>query len=154
VKRIGGGQLQVSDNLVWAESLDSNFQRVLGQDLATQLNTQRIVLFPWYGRPQLDYRVEVEVSRFDVDTSGNSRLDARWIIKDGKTGHELVARESNLSSPVSSSDIAGNETLSSDLNSLSASIAQSISSLRTGNRAAAEVSNFSAPTLRKTEPAA
>jgi uncharacterized protein len=141
VKRLGGGQLQVSDNLVWAESLDSNFQRVLGQDLARQLNTQRVVLFPWYGRPQLDYQVAVEVNRFDIDDSGNSRLEARWIIKDGKTGRQLLARESNISSSVPPSDIAGSETLSTDLNSLSTSIAESMSALAR-NLAAGEASNF------------
>jgi uncharacterized protein len=67
VTRISNDRLRLSENMRWAESLDSNFQSVLSQDLATQLNTQRIVLFPWYGRPQMDYQVEVQVHRFDTD---------------------------------------------------------------------------------------
>src|SRR5205823_14195129 len=100
VSREGGGQLSLSDNKRWAEPLDADFQRVLSQDLGLQLHTQRIVLFPWYGRPGIDYQVEVQVHRFDTDADNRSHLDARWIIKDGKTGRELMGRESNISSTV------------------------------------------------------
>ena len=126
VKQIGAGQLQLSDNERWAESLDANFQRVLSQDLATDLGTQRVVLFPWYGRPDIDYQVEIQVHRFDVNSENQSHLDARWIIKDGRIGRELMARESNISSTVAPLDSAGSEALSNDLNTLSASIAHSL----------------------------
>jgi uncharacterized lipoprotein YmbA len=126
VTRISDDRLQLSENKRWAESLDANFQRVLSQDLATQLSTQRIVLFPWYGRPELDYQVEVQVHRFDTDAASRSELNARWIIEDGKSGRELFATESNISSAVAPTDIAGSEALSNDVNTLSAQIARSV----------------------------
>ena len=137
VTQVGAGQLQLSNTQRWAESLDSNFQRVLSQDLAMDLGTQRVVLFPWYGRPDIDYQVEIQVHRFDTDSEHRSHLDARWIIKDGKMGRELMARESNISSTVPASDSAGSEALSNDLNNLSASIAQSLLDIsgRTGTAA-------------------
>ena len=147
VTRISGDQLHLSQNKLWAESLDSNFQRVLGQDLGMQLGTQRIVLFPWYGRPQLDYQVEVQVQRFDTDDTNRSQLNARWIIKDGKTGRELLANESNISGTVSSADVAGSEALSSDVNTLSSRIAQSLLGLIEGNGTAAELHNLSVAKL-------
>jgi uncharacterized protein len=147
VTRTSGDQIQLSQNKLWAESLDSNFQRVLGQDLARQLGTQRIVLFPWYGRPQLDYQVEVQVQRFDTDDTNRSQLNARWIIKDGKTGRELLANESNISGTVSATDAAGSEALSSDVNILSARIAQSLLGLTEGTGTAAELYNSSAAEL-------
>jgi frataxin-like iron-binding protein CyaY len=58
--RLSGDQISLSDNKRWADSLDANFQSVLSQDLGIQLGTQRIVLFPWYGRPDIDYEVEVQ----------------------------------------------------------------------------------------------
>jgi uncharacterized protein len=142
VSRVEGGQLQLSDNKRWAESLDSNFQRVLSQDLAMRLGTQRIVLFPWYGRQQLDYRVEVQVQQFDTDVANRSHLEARWIIKDGRTDHELLARESNISSTVQASDVAGSQALSNDLNSLSASIAESLIALSEGSGMAVDLHNW------------
>ena len=147
VTRISGEQVHLSGNKFWAESLDSNFQRVLGQDLGMQLGTQRIVLFPWYGRPQIDYQVEVQVHRFDTDDNNRSQLNARWIIQDGKTGRELLANESNISGTVSASDAAGPEALSSDVNILSARIAQSLLGLSEGAGTAAELRNLSVAKL-------
>jgi uncharacterized protein len=147
VTRSSGDQLHLSQNKLWAESLDSNFQRVLSQDLGNQLGTQRIVLFPWYGRPQIDYQVEVQVHRFDTDDTNRSQLNARWIIKDGKTGRELLADESNISSTVSAADTAGSEALSSDISTLSAHIARSLLGLAEGNGTAAELHDLSAAKL-------
>jgi uncharacterized lipoprotein YmbA len=138
VTQVGGGQLELSDNKRWAESLDSNFQSVLSQNLGRQLNTQRIVVFPWYGRPDIDYQVEIQVHRFETDASRRSHLDARWIIKDGRSGRELLAKESDISSTVPASDTAGSETLSRDLANLSASIAQSLIALDEGTATAAQ----------------
>jgi uncharacterized lipoprotein YmbA len=144
VTRTSGNQLHLFQNKLWAESLDSNFQRVLGQDLGMQLGTQRIVLFPWYGRPQIDYQVEVQVQQFDTDDTNRSQLNATWIIKDGRTGRELLANESNISGTVPATDAAGSEALSSDVNMLSARIAQSLLGLTEGIGTAAELHNSSA----------
>jgi uncharacterized protein len=149
VTRVSGDQLQLSQSKRWAESLDSNFQRVLSQDLATRLATERILLFPWYGRPSIDYQVEIQVHRFDTDATNGSQLDARWIIKDGRSGRELLAKESKVSSPVTATDVAGSEALSSDLNTLSANIAQSLVGLTEHNGMAAEVNIPSAAKLTK-----
>jgi uncharacterized protein len=147
VSRLSGGQLSLSDNKRWAESLDANFQRVLSQDLGMQLGTQRIVLFPWYGRPDIDYQVEVQVHRFDTGADNQSHLDARWIIKNAKTGRELMAKESNISSAVPATDTAGSETLSGDVNTLSQNIAQSLVRLSEGAGTAIELHNLSAAKL-------
>jgi uncharacterized lipoprotein YmbA len=147
VTRMDSDQLELSQSKYWAESLDSNFQRVLSQDLGQQLGTQRIVLFPWYGRPQIDYQVEVQVHRFDTDANNRAELDARWIIKDGRTGRELKATESHISSIVPAADIAGSETLSNDVNLLSTRIAQSLLGLSEGMGTAAELHSSSAARL-------
>jgi uncharacterized protein len=147
VTRISDDRLQLSENKRWAESLDANFQRVLSQDLAMQLSTDNIVLFPWYGQPQMDYQVEVQVHRFDTDAANRSELKARWIIKDGKSEQELFATESNISSAVSPTDIAGSEALSNDVNTLSAQIAQSIKRLTEAPGTAAKLRHAPMATL-------
>jgi uncharacterized protein len=149
VTRKGGGELELSENKRWGEPLDANFQSVLSQDLGAQLGTQRIILFPWYGRPQLDYRVEVQVHRFDTDADNRSRLDARWIIKNGKTGQELFANESNISSTVATNDEAGSEALSQDVNTLSVALAQEIVSLSEGSGTTAELPKSSGARLSR-----
>jgi uncharacterized protein len=147
VRRVAGDQLVLSENKYWAESLDSNFQRVLSQDLGRQLGTQNIVLFPWYGRPQIDYQVEVQVHRFDTDEDNRAVLEARWIIQDGRTGRELAANDSTISSMVPAEDPTGSETLSSEVNDLSAKIAQSLLGLSEGAGTAAGSRNSSTAKL-------
>jgi hypothetical protein len=145
--RLSGDQISLSDNKRWADSLDANFQSVLSQDLGIQLGTQRIVLFPWYGRPDIDYEVEVQVQRFDTGADNRSHLHARWIIKDGRTGRELMAKESNISSSLAAINAAGSEALSDDVKTLSATISRSLVGLSEGAETPVQMSNPAAAEL-------
>jgi hypothetical protein len=49
--------------------------------------------------------------RFDTSKLTRPHLRARWIIKDGKTRRELIAKESNISSSVAATDGAGSSAL-------------------------------------------
>jgi len=129
VTRVGSDQLQLSDEERWAEPLDSNFQRVLGQDLSQMLGTQRIVMFPWYGRTRIDYQVEVQVHRFDAGADGQSQLTARWIVLDGKSGAELAAEETTTNASVTGGNAGVPAALSRDLSAFSRQIAERIAEL-------------------------
>ncbi|HKV55397.1 MAG TPA: PqiC family protein [Candidatus Binataceae bacterium] len=126
VSRTGADQLVLSAQDRWAEPLDSNFESVLAQDLSRKLQTQQIVLFPWYGNPQLDYRVEVEVHRFDSGPDGQAHLTADWTIKDGHTGATMFASRTVASSPIGGGDAGVPAALSLDLDTLSDQIAGQI----------------------------
>jgi hypothetical protein len=49
-----------------------------------------------------------------------------WIIKDGRTGWDLMAKESNISSSLAAINAAGSEALSDDVKTLSATIYRSL----------------------------
>lgn len=132
VTRTGADQLELSEDKRWAEPLDSNFQSVLGQDLSQMLVTQRIVMFPWYSKTHIDYQVEVQVSRFDAGSDSQSRLTARWSIKNGANGNILFATETTTTSAVASDDPAGSAALSRDVAELSREIADRIRELNSG----------------------
>lgn len=96
--RTEGNRIVYSDRNRWAEPLATNFQRVLADDLALSLDTERIALFPWYQTEAPDRRISVEVQRFEVDPEGKLRLQARWTLRDGerkrlKAGEFDQARE-------------------------------------------------------------
>lgn len=129
VTRVGPNQLKLSEVNRWAEPLDSNFERVLEEDLGKQLGTRRIVKFPWYRGTHVDYEVQVEVHRFDTTFNGQSQLDARWIITDGNGGGELFAADTTLTSSFTGDDAAGSSALSRDINDLSIQIADRIALL-------------------------
>lgn len=96
VTRVGPNRLELSDQNRWAEPLDSNFKRVMAQDLTRSLGTHSITFYPWFGTTRVDYQVRIDVYRFETDPSANAQLVAHWQVLDG-SGKLLYAGDSNLS---------------------------------------------------------
>jgi uncharacterized lipoprotein YmbA len=132
VTRVGPDQLKLSEDRRWAEPLGENFQNVLAQDLSQMLATQQVEIFPWFSTTHIDYQVVIQVSEFDVTADGQSRLNARWSIKDGANGNVLFATQTISSSPVSADDPAGTAALSRDVADLGRQIADRIRGLNAG----------------------
>jgi uncharacterized protein len=97
--RVSDTRIEYSERDFWAEPLDRNLVRVLSQDIAMQLGTEKVVTFPWIAGLRLTYTVPVEVLRFESDASGTASLEARWSVKDGKRGDVLATMESHFSEP-------------------------------------------------------
>jgi len=129
VTRTSPNELDLSPEKRWGEPLDKNFTRVLSENLSQLLNTQQLENYPWPRRTEVDYQVAVDVLRFETSADGQSRLIARWVIKDGRTGKDLSAAETNASAPVGSGETAASAALSNDLASLSRDIAARITEL-------------------------
>jgi uncharacterized lipoprotein YmbA len=84
--RVGANRVEYSDLDYWAEPLDQSIPRVLARDLSRSLNTDRVLLFPWNRRTHVDYQLEIDVQRFDIDPDNQAELGAQWRIKNPKTG--------------------------------------------------------------------
>lgn len=126
VTRVNSDQLVLSEADRWAEPLDANFRNVLAQDLTSILGTQLVTIFPWYGSPQIDYQVEIQVHSFETGPGDRSQLDASWFIKDGHSGVELFAGQTTSGSPVSGGDAGISGALSEDVGALARAIAERI----------------------------
>jgi uncharacterized lipoprotein YmbA len=74
----------------WAEPLEDNFTRVLAENLANILRTDPVAIFPSRGSIPVDYRVTVDVIRFDGMLGKDITLIARWAIF-GKEREELLS---------------------------------------------------------------
>ncbi|MCH8055072.1 MAG: membrane integrity-associated transporter subunit PqiC [Deltaproteobacteria bacterium] len=100
VTRTSRNELDLAEFDQWAEPLKDNFSNVLAENLSILIPTDRIAVFPWNRSTPIDYRVAVEVTRFEAKTGGNALLVARWSIlgKDGKK--VLMTRKSSFSKPV------------------------------------------------------
>ena len=134
VTRAGPNQLDLSNDDRWAEPVDQNFKNVLARDLGEFIGTDQIVQFPWYGGAKLDYKVELNVSRFDADESGMATLNAKWIIRAGGSDRVLLARETNLTQPAGSTSTGAEVgALSQNLGGLSQAIAAAIIQLQAQN---------------------
>jgi uncharacterized lipoprotein YmbA len=79
-RQAGGNELRVDDSNRWAEPLAANFARVLAENLSSRLGTEHVVIYPWSRGTELDYRVPIEIQRFEADEDQQVRLDVRWDI--------------------------------------------------------------------------
>ena len=95
-------QYLLSEDHRWAERLDQNISLALYQVLPGQLNTDRVVRYPWAQRQVVDYQVGMDIVEFNVDASGQSRLIVQWFIK--HKDNTIMDKRSEYQYPGSSSD--------------------------------------------------
>lgn len=107
VTRVSPGEVRLAEFERWAEPLKGNFSRVLGENLSQLLATDRIAIFPWTGAPQIDYRVTVEVTRFDGAPGTAVQLDTRWTLIQEKDQKSVTEKKSVITIPVEGQDFGG-----------------------------------------------
>jgi hypothetical protein len=104
VTRISKDELRLSEFHRWASPLQHNFPSVLAENLSILLSTERVAIFPWKRSTQIDYRVTLEIIRFDCKPGGNASLIARWTIFGEDAKKALLIRRSSITEPVSGQD--------------------------------------------------
>jgi uncharacterized lipoprotein YmbA len=129
VTRVGAHEVTLSEFSRWAEPLDDGFTGVLSENLSRLVPTDRVVVYPWSARTQIDLKVEVEVIHFTGLPNGSVTLAARWRLTRGD-GSEILPLQ--LSSYNESIGVGRTEALvaamSRALGNLSRDIAAAISS--------------------------
>jgi uncharacterized lipoprotein YmbA len=96
VTRVSQNKLELADFDQWAEPLNSNFAKVLVDNLSVLLREDRITVLPWSELTRVDYRLEMLVSRFDGTLGKDATLNARWRIFVEKGRKTLVLRNSSF----------------------------------------------------------
>lgn len=132
VTRPSDTDLELAEFHHWAEPLRDNVARVLGDNLARLLGSDRVYAFPWELRRAPDYRVAIDISRFEA-TAGAAVLIARWTVVYGPDDQVVAVRRSELEAPVDASSYAAiARGLSTALGDLSREIAQAIATAQAG----------------------
>jgi hypothetical protein len=144
VTRVAPNRVDLSDEERWAEPLDKNFVRVMSENLATLLGTQRIEKYPWPVNDRIDYRIEVNVERFETTSDGQAQLMASWIIRDGSSDKILYASRTVAGAPAGPDELSASGALSSDLATLSREIASRVAELNQ-HRASQSARSVAAP---------
>jgi uncharacterized lipoprotein YmbA len=93
-------ELQSETFSQWAEPLETNFARILAENLAILLTTERVAMYPWKGPVPIDYQVVVEVTQFLGEPGGQVSLAAFWRIVGANGRDVLVSRATRYSEPV------------------------------------------------------
>lgn len=96
-----GSQVLMLESQRWAEPLKSAILRVLAEDLARLVGTERVSAYPQYAASRADYLAFIDLQRFE--TTGQAvLLDALWTLKPRGEGH-VVVRRVQLKEPVQGS---------------------------------------------------
>jgi uncharacterized lipoprotein YmbA len=96
VTRKSAYQLELAAYDQWAAPLYDMLPRVLVEDVGLRLPSDRVVAFPQIGDASFDYRIAVDVSRFDVDATGEATLAARWQLYARSTARALLVADETL----------------------------------------------------------
>jgi len=94
VTRNGADQVELAMFHRWAEPLEDGMARILAEEIAARVPTERVVTFPWRGvvARAIQYQVVVTVVRFDGHEGGDVTLDTRWRILDSQGGEQAFRR--------------------------------------------------------------
>jgi len=95
----GSHQVDISDDYRWAEPLRDAIPRVVAEDLSQGLGTSRVLSSRMAAGAAFDFRVSIEVQRFDSSLADGATIDALWTVtpaagsaRSGRTlAHEALA---------------------------------------------------------------
>lgn len=90
VTRSDQNAVQIAEFHQWAAPLRDNVAQVLTQNLATLQSHHVIRPYPWSAYGSVNYRVIIDIERFDTRPGRSVNLEARWAIMDAKT-HAIVS---------------------------------------------------------------
>jgi uncharacterized lipoprotein YmbA len=99
VRTTAGSQVHVLEFHRWAEPLKAAIPRLMADDMARRLGTERVSAYPQRAAGDADYRVVTDFQRFE--NSGNTvMIDAIWSIRTA-SGEILHNGRSRLREPAS-----------------------------------------------------
>jgi len=97
VTRAGGNRLFVDEFNRWGGPLYEEIDRVLTTYLAGGLGSERVYSYPSRVVADADYRVALEVRRFDGALGDEVTLDVAWSVVDDRTGDVVQTRQASYS---------------------------------------------------------
>lgn len=99
-----GNTLEIATFARWAEPLESGISRVLSLNLATNLNTEDIQVFPWHPTRAPEYAVGMRLLALDSN-SQRAQLVAEWSLRKASEGATEKRRIVRLEKAINTADI-------------------------------------------------
>jgi uncharacterized lipoprotein YmbA len=92
VVNTGANQVELDEFNRWASPLGNSISRVVAVNLVGLLGTPNVTLFPQMLAADADFRVAIEVQRFDSTPGESAVLDAVWIVRRARDGKSDTGR--------------------------------------------------------------
>jgi hypothetical protein len=107
VTRVDENRVELAEYDLWGGTLQDDFSRILLENLNLLVAGNRVSLLPWPGIGAVDYRVGVEVSRFDGSLGREVVLIATWTIRESKGNRIVLIRTSRIQEPAGAQTYEG-----------------------------------------------
>ncbi len=130
VTRMSQHEFAVNEYERWAGSFETDVRRVVMENLSLLLAEKQVYLVPWAQGGIQNYRLSLDVARFDAVSGGEVFLSAKWTIynQDGRT--VAMRRLSNIKKPLNGRDVTTTVTaMSQALGSLCQDMANGLTSV-------------------------
>jgi len=98
VTRSGDNRLKILQGHQWGGNLRKDMVRTLAVNLSQLLGTPNVSIAPHRSSTLADYRVSIEILKFEKDTDEHVKLSAQWQITNGIERTVLLTEISTLSS--------------------------------------------------------
>ena len=82
VTRTGSNELHLAEFDLWAGKIEEDIGRVIAENLANLLATDKVFMYPLMAAVKLDYTIKIDISRFDGELGSKVELIVRWSIFD------------------------------------------------------------------------
>lgn len=99
VTRTDPNKIDLAEFDLWGGSLQDDFTRNLLENLYLLLAGERVSLYLWPGMGAIDYRVGMDVIRFDGSRGGDVVLIANWTIREGQGNKVIRVQNSRIQEP-------------------------------------------------------
>ena len=90
VTRGANNAIQLAEFHQWATPLQDNVLNVLSKNIAAQQSNAIVRSYPWSVYGEMDYRVIIDISRFDSQLGKSANLEASWAIMSEKN-HTIIS---------------------------------------------------------------
>ena len=103
VTRRDGNRLFLSEFNQWGGNLQKDLMRTMALNFSLLLDTPQVSITPYHPPTPPDYRVEVEIMRFEQEENGEVTLLAQWRLLQRQAKEAVATRMTTLSGTPSSS---------------------------------------------------
>jgi uncharacterized lipoprotein YmbA len=100
VTRKANNSIEMAEFHQWAAPLKDNILSVLSKDVAAQQGNIIARPYPWSAYGEMDYRIIIDITRFDSQLGKSANLEASWAIMD-ESNHSIISNgESKITQPL------------------------------------------------------
>ena len=92
VTRAAANQVTIDEFARWAEPLRSAIPRVIAANLAQLLSGAQVFAYPQSANVEADYKVLIDVQRFESVPGDAAILEAAWTVRKAKGGAQKAGR--------------------------------------------------------------